>query len=136
MKHGGNAGLSVLIGALLSASAMSLTSLGATSSGATSSPYSAIVERNVFNLHAPPPPGILPPPVAMPAPIPAPPPPGVQPMPNAGTVIRPLRSLPTRNSNPGVNGGLGAGSSGSANPQSQNSLTAEEQVALIELQRY
>jgi hypothetical protein len=226
MKHGGNAGLGVFVGALLSASAMSLTSFGA-----TPNPYSAIVERNVFNLHAPPPPvnpadlikkappmkitftgittilgtkkafltippvkpggppesmilaegqalndvevksidekaqivqvinhgepetldfihngatpsgpppGVLPPPMALPAPIPAPPPPGVQPMPSAGNVIRPLRSLPTRT--PGADasgGGLGAaGATGAANQPGQNTLTPEEQVALIELQRY
>jgi hypothetical protein len=51
MKHGGNARIGVLAGVLLSASAMVFTSLGA-----TENPYTAIVERNVFNLHPPPPP--------------------------------------------------------------------------------
>jgi hypothetical protein len=217
MKLGGNAKFGVLVGVLLSASAV-----GPTSAGAVENPYSAIVERNVFNLHPPPPPinpadlikkapppkitftGIttilgvkkafltVPPskpgppesivlsegqaqndievkridekagvvqvrnhgedqtldfdhdapknvgpapgmPIAMPAPIPAAPPPGVQPMPSAGTVIRPLRSLPARNTE--NNGGLGAGAA-NANQQAQAStMTPEEQVALIELQR-
>ncbi len=50
MKHGGRAEICVLAGVLLSTSAFAVTSAGA------DSPYSAIVERNVFNLHAPPPP--------------------------------------------------------------------------------
>jgi hypothetical protein len=80
-----------------------------------------------------PPPGVQSIPIAMPAPIPAAPPPGVQPMPGAGTVIRPLRSLPARN--PSADGGLGAGAA-NVNQQSQvSNLSAEEQVALIELQR-
>lgn len=221
MKLGGNAGLGVLVGAFLSASALGLTAWGA-----TPNPYSAIVERNVFNLRPPPPPvnpadlikrtppmkitftgittisgqkkvfltipplkpgaapesmilaegqaqndvevksidekagvvqvinhgepqtldfdhdgakptgpppGVLPPPLALPAPIPAPPPPGVQPMPSAGTVIRPLRSLPARNAN--VDGG-GVGAAGAANQPGHDTMTPEEQVALIELQRY
>lgn len=219
MKHGGIARFGALLGAL---------AIGFTVSGATQNPYSAIVERNVFNLHPPPPPvnpadlikktpppkitftGIttllgtkkayltipsskpggpaesiilaegqsqneievksidekagvvqvknhgedqtldfvhdapknvgpppgMPVPMAMPAPIPAPPPPGVQPA--AGTTIRPLRTLPARNpaENTG-NTGLGASiGSGNVNPQPQNTMTPEEQVALIELQRY
>ena len=51
MKHGGKVGIRVLFGALLSASAMVLTS-----ATAVENPYSSIVERNVFNLHPPPPP--------------------------------------------------------------------------------
>src|ERR1700749_2441708 len=51
MKFGGKAGIGASFGALLSASAIVFTSVGA-----TENPYSAIVERNVFNLHAPPPP--------------------------------------------------------------------------------
>jgi hypothetical protein len=51
MKRGGNAGIRVLAGVLLSASAIVVTSFGA-----AENPYSAIVERNVFNLHPPPPP--------------------------------------------------------------------------------
>ena len=224
MKHGGKTGISVLVGVLLSASAMVVTSLDA-----AENPYSSIVERNVFNLHPPPPPlnpadlvkktpppkitltgittilgkkvtylttppakpgaapesvmlaegqaqneievksidekagvvqvvnhgepqtldfennGVKPPgspggipaPISLPAPIPAAPPAGVQPMPGAGTMIRPLRSLPARNSSAENNGGPGIGGGGSGNfNQSQGSpMTAEEQVALIELQR-
>jgi len=51
MKHGGKAGIRVLTGTLLSASTIVLTSFSA-----VENPYSAIIERNVFNLHAPPPP--------------------------------------------------------------------------------
>jgi len=50
MKFGGKAEICLLMGVLLSASAIAVTSVGA------DSPYGAIVERNVFNLHAPPPP--------------------------------------------------------------------------------
>jgi hypothetical protein len=50
MKHGGKTEICLAIGVLLSASAIAATSEG------TDTPYSAIVERNVFNLHAPPPP--------------------------------------------------------------------------------
>ena len=83
-----------------------------------------------------PPPGVSPIPIAMPAPIPAAPPPGVQPMPAPGTVIRPLRSLPARNTGD-ANGGLGADvGSGNFNQQAQvSTMTPEEQVALIEFQR-
>ena len=213
----------MFVGVLLSASAMVVTSLDA-----AENPYSAIVERNVFNLHPPPPPinpadlikktpppkitltgittilgkkvtfltipptkpgappesimlaegqaqseievksideragvvqvmnhgesetlnfekdGAKPPgpapsgPMSMPAPIPAAPPAGVQPMPGGGTTIRPLRSLPSRNSSAENNGGagFGGGVGGGLSPQQQqNNLTPEEQVALIELQR-
>jgi hypothetical protein len=51
MKRGGNARICVLAGVLLGASAIVVTSFGA-----AENPYSAIVERNVFNLHPPPPP--------------------------------------------------------------------------------
>jgi len=225
MKHGGIVRISVLTGVLLSASAIVVTSVGA-----AENPYSAIVERNVFNLHPPPPPinpadlvrktpapkitltGITtilgkkvtflttppvkpgaPPesvmlaegqaqdeievksidekaqvvqvmnhgepetldfqqngakpsgpaggmpqiPISLPAPIPAAPPAGVQP--GAGTTIRPLRSLPARNSSaennsggPGFGGGV---SGGNFIQQQQANLTPEEQVALIEVQR-
>jgi hypothetical protein len=82
-----------------------------------------------------PPPGVQPIPVAMPAPIPAAPPPGVQPMPNGGTVIRPLRALPARNTSTENNGGFGTGAA-NVNQQAQvSTMTPEEQVALIELQR-
>jgi hypothetical protein len=50
MKRGGKAEFCVLMGVLLSTSAMAVTSAGA------ENPYNAIIERNVFNLHAPPPP--------------------------------------------------------------------------------
>jgi hypothetical protein len=80
-------------------------------------------------------PGFPPTPIALPAPFPAAPPSGVQPMPGAGTFIRPLRSLPTRNSNADNNGGFGGVGSGNFNQQSQSTMTPEEQVALIELQR-
>lgn len=224
MKHGGNARISVLVGALLSATALVVTSLGA-----AENPYGAIVERNVFNLRPPPPPlnpadlvkktpppkitltGITtilgkkvtflttppvkpgtPPesvmlaegqaqneievksidekagvvqvinhgepetldfekngakpsgpapgtPLTLPAPIPSAPQQNLQPMPGAGTTIRPLRSLPSRNSSAENDngGGLGGGVGGAnVNPQqSQANLTPEEQVALIELQR-
>jgi hypothetical protein len=68
----------------------------------------------------------------MPAPIPAAPP-----MPNAGSVVRPMRSLPARNSSAENNGGLGAGvGPGGFNQQPQGTtMTPDEQVALIELQR-
>jgi len=84
------------------------------------------------------PPGGMPMPITLPAPQPAAPPPGVQPMPNAGSMIRPLRSLPA--SNPGANnntGGPGFGGTASAGSFGvpQNNLTPEEQVALIEIQR-
>jgi hypothetical protein len=71
-------------------------------------------------------------PIAMPAPAPA----NVMPMPAPGTAIRPLRSLAPRS---GLNNNGFGGASGAANvnPQSQqSSMTPEEQVALIELQRY
>ena len=224
MKHGGSVRISVLAGVLLSASAIVVTSLGA-----TENPYSAIVERNVFNLHPPPPPinpadliqkkpapkitltgittilgkketflttpptkpggapesvrlaegqaqndievktidekagvvqvvnhgepetldfeqnGVKPSgapggapqtPIALPAPMPGMRPPGVQP--GAGTTIRPLRSLPARNSSAENNGGAGFGGGmggGNFNQQPQVNLTPEEQVALIEVQR-
>jgi hypothetical protein len=51
MTHGGKAKLCLLMSMLFSASAINM-SLGATSE----SPYNAIIERNVFNLHPPPPP--------------------------------------------------------------------------------
>jgi hypothetical protein len=221
MKLGGNAKFGVLVGVLLSASAVGLTSVGA-----VENPYNAIVERNVFNLHPPPPPinpadlikkapppkitftgittilGIkkafltvppskpgppesiilsegqaqnsievksidekagvvqvinhgepqtldfehdapknvgpapgVPTPIAMPAPIPSAPPPGVQPMPAAGTIIRPLRALPARNSSTENNGGFGTGAA-NLNAEAQvSTMTPEQQVALIELQR-
>jgi len=223
MKHGGTVRLGVFVGALVSASAMMIIPVGA-----AENPYSAIIERNVFNLHPPPPPpnpadlvkktpppkilvtGIntilgrkvvfltlpplkpggppeylslsegqaqdeievksiddkagvvqivnhgepqpldfehdspkpvgappggtptMPTPYAMPAPIPAAPP-----MPNAGSVVRPMRSLPARNSSAENNGGFGGGlGSGNFNPQQNaTTLSPEEQVALIELQR-
>ena len=50
MKRGGKAEICAVLGVLLSTSAIAVTSTG------TDSPYGAIVERNVFNLHAPPPP--------------------------------------------------------------------------------
>ena len=50
MKLGGKREICVLIGVLLSVGAKAATSEGA------DKPYGAIVERNVFNLHAPPPP--------------------------------------------------------------------------------
>jgi hypothetical protein len=223
MKHGGNVGFNVLVGVLLGASTLAATSLVA-----AENPYGAIVERNVFNLHPPPPPvnpadlikktppmkitltgittilgkkvtflttpptkpggppdsvmlaegqaqndievksidekagvvqvinhgeaetldfvnngaappagpppGIAPTPITLPAPIPAAPPPGVQ-MP--GNVIRPLRSLPTRNSSAENNGGVGLSgvANASANQPQQSNFTPEEQVAIIELQR-
>jgi hypothetical protein len=52
MKRGGKADICVLTGVLLGVSTITLTSVGATDVG----PYNAIIERNVFNLHAPPPP--------------------------------------------------------------------------------
>lgn len=217
-------GIRVLTGTLLSASAVALSSLGA-----VQNPYNSIVERNVFNLHPPPPPinpadlikktpppkitltGIttilgqkkafltypatkpnMPPnsvmlaegqaqdeievksidenagvvqvlnhgesetldfanngakpsgqppgttitsPMSLPAPVPAPPPNGVQPMQNPGNVIRPLRSLQSQSQNNNNNFG-GSGFGGSMNgSQQQDSVTPEEQVALIELQR-
>jgi len=65
----------------------------------------------------------MPPPMAIP--LPAPPPPNVTPLP--ANVIRPLRSLSPRSD---------AGSVGdNAQAQNSNSLTPEEQVALIEIQR-
>lgn len=69
-----------------------------------------------------------PPPMPVPnQPFPAPsaPPPGVMSLPPPANVIRPIRSLPGRNNNPfsGNNGG------------NQSALTAEEQTALIEIQR-
>jgi len=70
--------------------------------------------------------------------MPAPPPANVMPMPAQGTAIRPLRSLAPRsdlnnNNNNGFGGATGAGN---VNPQSQqNTMTPEEQVALIEIQR-
>jgi hypothetical protein len=51
MKRGGKLEMCVLVGVLLSAGAKA-----ATSDDTSSKPYSSIVERNVFNLHAPPPP--------------------------------------------------------------------------------
>src|SRR6201995_5545689 len=51
MKHGGKVRIGVLTGVLLCASTMVITPLPA-----ADNPYSAIVERNVFNLHPPPPP--------------------------------------------------------------------------------
>jgi len=50
MKHGGKARILVLIGMLFGISAGA-----ATSESGSEGPYNAIVERNVFNLHAPPP---------------------------------------------------------------------------------
>jgi hypothetical protein len=222
MKHGGKTGIKVLTGALLSAFAIVLTSVGAADNR-----YDSIVERNVFNLHAAPPPvnpadlikktpppkitftgittilgkklalltfpvskpntppvsvmlaegqaqdeievksidekagvvqiinhgepqtldfehdapkgsgpmpGAAPAPTALPAPTPAPPMNGVQPSP--GNVIRPLRSLQSRNSDGTGNVGEGAGNSMNVAEQVRNDkMTAEEQVALIELQR-
>jgi hypothetical protein len=223
MKHGGKAGIRVLTGALLSASAIVLTSFGAAENR-----YSSIVERNVFNLHpAPPPinpadlvkktpppkitftgittilgkklalltfpvskpntppvsvmlaegqaqdeievksidekagvvqiinhgepqtldfehdapkgsgpmPGAAPAATSLPAPTPAPPPNGVQPSP--GNVIRPLRSLQSRNSDATGGTGQGAGSMtmNVAEQVRNDKMTAEEQIALIELQR-
>jgi len=223
MKYGGSVRISVLAGVLLSASTIVVTSLGS-----AENPYSAIVERNVFNLRPPPPPinpadlvpkkpapkitltGITtilgkkvtflttpptkpgaPPesimlaegqaqndievktidekagvvqvvnhgepetldfetngakpsgapggaqtPISLPAPIPGAPPRGVQP--GAGTTIRPLRSLPARNSSAENNNGgagLGGGVGGNFIQQQQANLTPEEQVALIEVQR-
>ena len=52
MKRGGKTEICLLIGVLLSAPAIAL----AVASDAGGAPYTAIVERNVFNLHAPPPP--------------------------------------------------------------------------------
>lgn len=226
MKHGGKAEILVLVGMLLSISAGAATSEN--ESGAEG-PYSAIVERNVFNLHAPapmvnpadlvkktPPPNVTltgittilgkkvtfltapptkpgsPPdsmmlaegqaqddievrsidekagvvqilnhgeaqtldfehngakPSAAPAapavspglPSPAMPPPNVS-LPTPNNVIRPLRSLPSRNgaaienSGAGFNNGFG---NNSVRPSSQAPapLSPEEQTALIELQR-
>jgi hypothetical protein len=51
MKRGGKLEICLLVGVLLSAAAKAVTS-----EGTPNQPYSAIVERNVFNLHAPPPP--------------------------------------------------------------------------------
>jgi hypothetical protein len=76
-------------------------------------------------------------PMSFPAPVPAPPPNGVQPMQNPGNVIRPLRSLQSQSRNDNNNGEAGLG--GSMNVAQQNkgeNITPEEQVALIELQRY
>ena len=217
MKHGGRVEICVLAGVLLSAPAIAATS----ADNNTDSPYSAIIERNVFNLHAPPPPinpadlikhtpppkitltgittilgkkvtflttppvkpgappdavmltegqalndievkridekanvvdvinhgeaqtldfennGAKPsgaPPLAMPTA--SPPPSNVTPMPAPGTVIRPLRSLSPR-TNPDNNNNGNNGLGGANGQQTQNStMTAEEQVALIEIQRY
>jgi hypothetical protein len=78
-------------------------------------------------------------PQTMAMPVPAAPPPNVVPMPPPANVIRPLRSLAPR-SNPvsenNNNNGFGGGVSSGVNPQGQqNTLTPEEQVALIEIQR-
>jgi hypothetical protein len=54
MKQGRKTEICVIMGALLSASAIAVTPASAPTG--TDSPYDAIVERNVFNLHAPPPP--------------------------------------------------------------------------------
>jgi hypothetical protein len=226
MKHGGKAEFCVLVGVLLSTSAIAVTSPGA------DTPYNAIIERNVFNLHAPPPPvnpadliketpppkitltGITtilgqkktfltipatkpgsPPesmmlaegqgmneievkridekagvvevmnhgraqtldfehdgakpsgvpsggvPQTMAMPTAAHPPLNVTPMPPPANVIRPLRSLAPRSSpgsqnNNGFNNAFGGGTgSANVNSQGQTSLTPEEQVALIEIQR-
>jgi len=76
-------------------------------------------------------------PISLPAPIPGAPPAGVQP--GAGTTIRPLRSLPGRNSsaeNNNAGAGLGGGVAvGNVGQQPQVNLSPEEQVALIEVQR-
>jgi len=78
-------------------------------------------------------------PQTMAMPTPAAPPPYVTPMPPPANVIRPLRSLAPRsgsNPSPENNNGFGAAnSSGTVAPQGQSSLTPEEQVALIEIQR-
>lgn len=50
MKRGGKLEICVLVGVLLGAGARAATE------DTSNKPYSAIVERNVFNLHAPPPP--------------------------------------------------------------------------------
>ena len=86
-----------------------------------------------------PPPGMI---SGMPSPMSMPPPsapaPNVLPVAQAGNVIRPLRSLPTRN-NVGGNNNFGGYNNGIVSPngtgQNQAQLSPEEQVALIELQR-
>ena len=224
MKHGGNLRFGLLAGAFLGASAMMIIPLVA-----AENPYNAIIERNVFNLHPPPPPvnpadlvkkapppkvlmtgistlsgrkvvfltlpplkpggppelltlaegqaqdeievksiddkagvvqivnhgepqpldfehdspkptgappGAIPSPIAMPAPFPAAPT-----MPAPGSVVRPMRSLPARNSsaennyNGGMSPGVAPANFNQLNRQQQANLTPEEQVALIELQR-
>jgi len=54
MKTGGKIEICALIGVLLSAGAMAATPRD--EAAADNHPYNAIIERNVFNLHAPPPP--------------------------------------------------------------------------------
>jgi len=57
MKTGGKIGICSLVGVLLSASAHAASpTASAESSASDGQPYGAIIERNVFNLHAPPPP--------------------------------------------------------------------------------
>jgi hypothetical protein len=70
-------------------------------------------------------PGTAPAPTALPAPTPAPPMNGVQPSP--GNVIRPLRSLQSQNSE--------ANTLNIGEQVRNDKMTAEEQIALIELQR-
>jgi hypothetical protein len=224
MNFGGKTEICLLVGVLLSAPAIAVTPATA------DSPYNAIVERNVFNLHAPPPPvnpadlvkktpppkitltgittilgqkktflttppvkpgappesvmlaegqamyeievkridekaGVVevinhgepqtldfehdgakpsgapaaannPQPMSMPPPAPAPA--NVSSLPLPGTAIRPLRSLTPRsdnnnNNNNGFGGGMGA--SANTSVQGQSTMTPEEQVALIEIQR-
>ena len=84
-----------------------------------------------------PPPGMnITSPMSLPAPVPAPPPNGVQPMQNPGNVIRPLRSLQSQSQNNDNNFGEGTGGTMNVAEQNRNdTITPEEQVALIELQR-
>jgi hypothetical protein len=76
-------------------------------------------------------------PLTLPAPIPSAPQQNLQPMPGAGTTIRPLRSLPSRNSSAENDngGGVGGPNLNVQQLQQHQNLTPEEQVALIELQR-
>ncbi len=56
MKTGGKLGICSLVGVLLSAGAFAASPAATADSAATGNQYDEIVERNVFNLHAPPPP--------------------------------------------------------------------------------